>query len=284
MWTRRGRLVDLERGQRCASSSMAMRLSMRASAAPRQLCTPWPKPSESAVAASMSKPSGSLERPLVARRRAGDEEHREAGRDRARRAASTSLRRRSGPGTATAGRSGGSPRPRRDPPGRRGSSATGRGCWANSTTALPTSLVTVSAPAPPRSVAKPAISTSSSRSPAVAAVDLDLREAAEHVVGGVAPASRRPVVEVGASAIVGLAGHARRRISARSGRARGAGSMSSHSRICWRSPCGHAEHARDDLDRERARRSRRRRRTRRVRRAVVEVAADDLADHRLERR
>ena len=80
---------------------------------------------------------------------------------------------RTGPGTATAAGSAGSPRPRWG-----SCSGSSRifchwsGWRANSTTALPTSFVTVSAPAPPSRLAKPAISTSSSPvSTAVAAVD-----------------------------------------------------------------------------------------------------------------
>ena len=153
--------------------------------------------------------------------------------------------------------------------------------WAsNSTTALPTSLVTVSAPAPPSSAAKPAISWSDEAGlGAVAAVDGHLGEAGEHVVGRVGPLLGGQVQEVpdhlehrGLSLRrrVDLAGLAVQR-------------QVEPLADLLALALGHAEHPGDDLDGERRGEVGHGVEGVAVRRAGRAVG-DDLADHRLERR
>ena len=105
---------------------------------------------------------GVRERPLVAVGRARDDEHRVVGRDLRRRAARrpwcTNARR-----TAPAPGSAAAPRPPAAPGSRSSSSICHwSGFWWKATAALPISLVTVSAPAPPSRLANAVISTSSS--------------------------------------------------------------------------------------------------------------------------
>ena len=79
MCTRRRPASSISKfGHRVASSSMAMRLSARASAAPRQLCTPWPKPMATLWRPLDVEVVGPLERPRVAGGGAGEQQHREA--------------------------------------------------------------------------------------------------------------------------------------------------------------------------------------------------------------
>ena len=278
-----GRVADPDsstsrRFQRAASSSIATRLSMRANAAPRQLCTPWPKPIATFGGRSMSKSSGVLELARVACRRAGDEQHRVAGRDGPalelailHRVPALVLRRRHVPEDLLDGAGIVS-----------GSSTTfchWSGCCENSTTALPTSLVTVSAPAPPSNVAKPAISASSSP------VSVPSPRSTVTCV------SRDSMSSVG---VLALLGH--EVVQVRAGfqhRLLVLGARLELARLAAQADVdlvpdllalslGDADHARDDLDGERpgelgddvefVRVADR-----------VEEAADDLADHRLER-
>ena len=141
---------------------MAMRLSMRASAAPRQLCTPWPKPIAIAGRALDVEVVG------VARTRAGRASPRPVMSSTGKPAGNGAALELARPATQN--------RPWYCDGGQVAQDLLDRpgiavgvvahllplvGVREKSTTALPTSFVTVSAPAPPSSVAKPAISSSS---------------------------------------------------------------------------------------------------------------------------
>ena len=191
-------------------------------------------------------------------------------------------RRRTGPGTATAAGSAGSPRPRRGSSrGRRATSATGRGAARTARRRCRRASSRSRRRRRRGASAKPAISASSRpvSSPSPRSTVTCVRRE-QHVVARVAALLHGELVEV----------DARRSRTACS--SSGVGSIWPGSR--WRLDVepvadllavalGHAEHARDHLDRERRGEVGDGVELGRVVQRVEE-AADDLADHRLERR